>query len=188
MAESDGNRQVVIASMFAVMLAVGSLSLSWFSASCANGRYCEFAVTEYYVSGDGWREYDTSWGFGDMGSLLGLAVLFIVIWCLLAIIHVGLILGGERGVVSGVLLMGASAASVIIPCVGASSAIVDGLSSYYSSTSSVVTSVDIKGGCALAIVAALIQVVAVAARLILARSETEAEDSPEANRGDLPIR
>lgn len=187
MAEPDGTRNVVLASMFAVMLAMGSLALPWFSATDSDGRYCEFTVTQYYMSSDGWRDYDTPWGFSDMGNLIGLAVLLIVVWGLLAIVHVGLILSGEKGVVSGILLMGASAASVLIPCVGAESAIVEGLASYYSASSGTV-SVNIKGGCALAILAALIQVLAVAARLVLATSGAKKESSQEANRGDLPIR
>lgn len=188
MAEPDWTLRVVLASMFAMMLAMGSLALPWFSATNLEGRYCEFTMTQYYVSGDDWRDYDTGWGFSDMGSLIGLAVLLIILWGLLAIAHVGLILSGETGIISGILLMGASAASVLIPCVGAESAIVDGLADYYTPSSPETVSVALTGGCLLAIIAAIIQVLAVAARLILVRPGAKRKASQDANMGDLPVR
>ena len=100
--------------------------------------------------------------------------------------------GGE--VVSGIALVVVSVASVLIPCVDAENAIVSWLSTYYSAATSATVSVSPEGGCALAALAMVVQVVPVAARIIKVGSRMPYErpgreqPSPEDNKGDLPIR
>lgn len=194
MADAGRARVIVLMTMLAVMLAIASLTLPWFSATVSGTTYYEFTLTHYYDGGNSrWSEYDSvDWRFGEIGAIMASVAMFMALWGLAALVFVWAILMGERGSGWGLLLLAVSAVSVAVPTVFAAGAIEDGLATRYSSVS-VSAAVVPLSGYVLALVAFAVQALAVVAHRIRSMPGRPAEGADgsgptESRAGDLPIR